>query len=125
MVDLKRVYRAASLGEAESALDELASRWGEKYPIVIKSWRRKWEYLSAYFKCSNDIRRIIYTTHSIEAVHHRFRKLTKTKAGFANDESLLRFLYMFLYMGINNTNKKWAIPIQNGNLTVSQLSIFF
>ena len=47
MVDLKRVYRAASLVEAELALDELEFLWGEKYPIVIKSWRTKWEHLSA------------------------------------------------------------------------------
>ena len=121
LVDLKRVYRAKSLGEAEAALDELESLWGEKYPIVIKSWRTKWEHLSAYFKYPEDIRRIIYTTNSIEAVHRQFRKLTKTKGGFPNDDSLLKLLYM----GIINASKKWTMPIQNWNLAVSQLSIFF
>ena len=119
LVDLKRVYRAKSLGEA--ALDELESIWGEKYPIVIKSWRTKWEHLSAYFKYPEDIRRIIYTTNSIEAVHRQFRKLTKTKGGFPNDDSLLKLLYM----GVVNASKKWTMPIHNWNLTVSQLSIFF
>ena len=121
LVDLKRVYRAKSLGEAEAALDELESLWGEKYPIVIKSWRTKWENLSAYFKYPEDIRRIIYTTNSIEAVHRQFRKLTKTKGGFPNHDSLLKLLYM----GIVNASKKWTMPIQNWNLTLSQLSIFF
>lgn len=121
MVDLKRVYRAATLGEAETALDELENIWGEKYPIVIKSWRTKWEQLSAYFKYPDDIRRIIYTTNSIEAVHRQFRKLTKTKGGFPNDNSLLKLLFM----GIRNASKKWTMPIQNWNLTLSQLSIFF
>lgn len=121
LVDLKRVYRAKSLGEAEAALDELESIWGEKYPIVIKSWRTKWEHLSAYFKYPEDIRRIIYTTNSIEAVHRQFRKLTKTKGGFPNDDSLLKLLYM----GVVNASKKWTMPIHNWNLTVSQLSIFF
>ena len=121
MVDLKRVYRAATLGEAETALDELEGIWGEKYPIVIKSWRTKWEQLSAYFKYPDDIRRIIYTTNSIEAVHRQFRKLTKTKGGFPNDNSLLKLLFM----GIRNASKKWTMPIQNWNLTLSQLSIFF
>jgi transposase-like protein len=121
MVDLKRVYRAATLGEAETALDELDAIWGEKYPIVIKSWRSKWEQLSAYFKYPDDIRRIIYTTNSIEAVHRQFRKLTKTKGGFPNDNSLLKLLFM----GIRNASKKWTMPIQNWNLTLSQLSIFF
>ena len=121
MTDLKRVYRAKSLGEAEAALDELESVWGEKYPIVIKSWRPKWAHLSACFKYPEDIRRIIYTTNSIEAVHRQFRKLTKTKGGFPNTDSLLKLLYM----GIQNASKKWTMPIQNWNLTVSQLSIFF
>lgn len=121
MVDLKRVYRATSLGEAEAALDELESLWGEKYPIVIKSWRTKWQHLSAYFKYPHDIRRIIYTTNSIEAVHRQFRKLTKTKGGFPNDDSLLKLLFM----GIQNASKKWTMPIQNWTLTISQLSIFF
>jgi len=121
MVDLKRVYRAKSLGEAEAALDELESLWGEKYPIVIKSWRTKWQHLSAYFKYPHDIRRIIYTTNSIEAVHRQFRKLTKTKGGFPNDDSLLKLLFM----GIQNASKKWTMPIQNWTLTISQLSIFF
>ena len=121
LADLKRVYRATSLGEAEAALDELESLWGEKYPIVIKSWRSKWEHLSAYFKYPEDIRRIIYTTNSIEAVHRQFRKLTKTKGGFPNDDSLLKLLYM----GVINASKKWTMPIQNWNLTVSQLAIFF
>lgn len=121
LADLKRVYRAASLAEAEAALDELESVWGEKYPIVIKSWRSKWEHLSAYFKYPEDIRRIVYTTNSIEAVHRQFRKLTKTKGGFPNDDSLLKLLYM----GIVNASKKWTMPIQNWNLTVSQLAIFF
>ena len=88
---------------------------------MIKSWCSKWAYLSAYFKCPNDIRRIIYTTNSIEAVHRQFRILTKTKGGFPNDDGLLELLYM----GINNASKKWTMPIQNWNLTVSQLSIFF
>lgn len=121
MVDLKRVYRATSLGEAETALDELESLWGEKYPIVIKSWRTKWQHLSAYFKYPHDIRRIIYTTNSIEAVHRQFRKLTKTKGGFPNDDSLLKLLFM----GIQNASKKWTMPIQNWSMTISQLSIFF
>jgi len=121
MVDLKHVYRAKSLGEAEAALDELESMWGEKYPIVIKSWRTKWQHLSAYFKYPHDIRRIIYTTNSIEAVHRQFRKLTKTKGGFPNNDSLLKLLFM----GIQNASKKWTMPIQNWTLTISQLSIFF
>lgn len=121
MVDLKRVYRASTLGAAETALDDLEARWGDQYPIVIKSWRSKWEHLSVYFKYPEPIRRVIYTTNSIEAVHRQFRKLTKTKGGFPNDNSLLKLLYL----GIQNASKKWTMPIQSWNLTLSQLAIYF
>jgi putative transposase len=121
MVDLKRVYKALNKESAESALDELEQTWGDKYPIVIQSWRRKWDNLSVYFRYPEPIRRVIYTTNSIEAVHRQFRKLTKTKGGFPNDNSLLKLLYM----GIQNASKKWTMPIQNWSLTLSQLAIFF
>ena len=121
MVDLKRVYRATTKDAAEQALDELEARWGDLYPIVIKSWRTKWENLSVYFKYPQDIRRVIYTTNSIEAVHRQFRKLTKTKGGFPNEDSLLKLLYM----GIQNASKKWTMPIHGWNITLSQLAIFF
>ena len=121
MVDLKRVYRATSKDAAEQALDELEARWGDLYPIVIKSWRTKWGNLSAYFKYPPDIRRVIYTTNSIEAVHRQFRKLTKTKGGFPNEDSLMKLLYL----GVQNATKKWTMPIQSWNITLSQLAIFF
>ncbi len=120
MVDLKRVYRAANKGLAESELD-LSDKWNDKYPIVIRSWRNNWERLSHYFKYPEDIRRIIYTTNTIEAVHRQFRKLTKTKGAFPNHDSLLKLLYM----GIQNAGKKWTMPIQNWSLTISQLAIYF
>jgi putative transposase len=121
LVDLKRVYKALNKEAAESALDDLEKTWGGKYPIVIQSWRKKWDNLSVYFRYPEDIRRVIYTTNSIEAVHRQFRKLTKTKGGFPNDNSLLKLLYL----GIQNASKKWTMPIHNWNLTLSQLAIFF
>jgi transposase-like protein len=121
MADLKPVYRAATLGEAEDALDKLEEKWGKDYPIVIKSWRGKWELLSAYFRYPEPIRRIMYTTNAVEAVHRQFRKLTKTKGAFPNDNSLLKLLYL----GIQNASKKWTMPVQNWNLALSQLAIFF
>ena len=121
MKDLKLIYQAISKEAAEIELDNLESKWGKKYPIVIKSWRNKWEHLSAYFKYPEEIRRIIYTTNIIESVHRQFRKLTKTKGAFSNDNSLLKLLYM----GIQNASKKWTMPIWNWSLTISQLAILF
>jgi putative transposase len=119
--DLKLVYQAVSKEAAEEQLDRLEEKWGSKYPIVIHSWRNKWENLSNYFKYPADIRRIVYTTNIIESVHRQFRKLTKTKGGFPNENSLLKLLYM----GIQNAQKKWTMPIRNWSLTLSQLAIFF
>jgi putative transposase len=121
MVDLKRVYKANNKDIAEVELDVLESKWNSKYPIVIKSWRNNWERLSQYFKYPEDIRRIIYTTNTIEAVHRQFRKLTKTKGAFPNQDSLLKLLYL----GIQNAQKKWTMPLQNWSLSISQLAIFF
>jgi len=121
MADLKRVYKAVNKELAESELDILENKWNDKYPIVIKSWRNNWERLSEYFKYPEDIRRIIYTTNTIEAVHRQFRKLTKTKGAFPNQDSLLKLLYM----GIQNASKKWTLPIQNWSMTISQLAIYF
>jgi len=121
MTDLKRVYRASNKELAESELDTLEDKWNKKYHIVIKSWRNNWERLSQYFKYPEDIRRIIYTTNTIEAVHRQFRKLTKTKGAFPNQDSLLKLLYL----GIQNASKKWTMPVRNWSLTISQLAIFF
>jgi transposase-like protein len=119
--DLKEVYTAPNKKIAEENLDFLHEKWGKKYPIVIKSWRNKWENLSHYFKYPEDIRRVVYTTNIIESVHRQFRKLTKTKGAFPNEESLLKLLYM----GIKNAEKKWSMPIRNWGQTISQLAILF
>jgi len=121
MADLKCVYKAVTLNAAESALDELEAKWGDKYPMVIKSWRSKWPTLSAYFKYPDYVRTAVYTTNAVEAVHRQFRKLTKTKGGFANENSLLKLLYA----GILKASERWTHPVQNWNLTLSQLAIHF
>lgn len=121
MSDLKAIYKAATKNAAEIALDELDSKWGKQYPVVIKSWRTKWGNLSVYFKYPEDVRKAIYTTNAVEAVHRQFRKLTKTKGGFANENSLLKLLYA----GILNASEKWTHPVQNWNLTLSQMAIHF
>lgn len=121
MTDLKSVYRAATKKAAEIALDELELKWGKQYPVVIRSWRNKWENLSVYFKYPEEVRKTIYTTNAVEAVHRQFRKLTKTKGGFANENSLLKLLYA----GVLNASEKWTHPVQNWNLALSQMAIHF
>jgi len=121
MTDLKLIYRALNKEMAEKALNDLEDKWGKKYSIVTTSWRNNWNNLSHYFKFTSEIRKIMYTTNIIEAVHRQFRKLTKTKGAFSNEDSLLKLLYM----GIQNAQKKWTQPISNWGLILSQLSICF
>ncbi|EFK96972.1 Transposase for insertion sequence element ISRM3 [sediment metagenome] len=121
MRDLKLVYQASTKELAEDELLKLEEKWGKKYPIVIQSWQNKWDNLSVYFKYPSEIRKVIYTTNIIESVHRQFRKLTKTKGAFPNENSLLKLLYM----GIKNAEKKWTMPVWNWSLTLSQLAIFF
>ncbi len=121
MSDLKAVYKAATKNAAETALNELEAKWGKQYPVVIRFWRNKWDNLSVYFKYPEDVRKAIYTTNAVEAVHRQFRKLTKTKGGFANENSLLKLLYA----GVLSASERWTHPVQDWNLTLSQMVIYF
>ncbi len=100
--DLKLVYAADTKEKAETELDNLEKKWGELYPIVIKSWRDKWELLSCYFQYMSAIRKIIYTTNTVEGYHRQVRKNTKTKGVFPTDDSL----YKLVYLAYRNIRKK-------------------
>ena len=76
MKDLKLVYGAVSKDAAETELDNLELKWDEQYPIVIKSWRDKWDRLTEFFQYTKDIRRLIYTTNTVEGYHRQIRKVT-------------------------------------------------
>ena len=119
--ELKPVYKAATKELAELNLEKLAEKWRKKYPIVIRSWEENWHKLSTYFKYTEDIRRIIYTTNTIEGFHRQVRKVTKNKGVFPSDDALLKLVYL----AYRNISKKWTQPLQNWSLTVSQLSIHF
>lgn len=119
--DLKEVYRSTTKELAEQQLDALEQKWGKKYPLVINSWRNNWSKLSTYFKYDPAIRKLVYTTNTIEGFHRQVRKVTKTKGAFPSDMALLKLVYL----AYRNIRKKWTSPLQNWSLTVSQLSIWF
>ena len=121
MKDLKRVYRAVSKEVAEDELLKLDEKWGKKYPVVMDSWNNNWEQLSQYFKYTQPIRKLIYTTNPIEAYHRQIRKVTKTKGAFPNEMALLKLVYL----ATQNIQKKWTAPLHNWSLTVQQLYIRF
>ena len=119
--DLKQVYKAPNKETAEQALEKLAEKWGKKYPIVIRSWQDNWYKLSTYFGYTADIRRIIYTTNTIEGYHRQIRKVTKTKGAFSTDIALLKLVYL----ASRRIEEKWTSPVHNWCLVVQQLIIKF
>jgi transposase-like protein len=121
MADLKPVYQATNLAEAQDRLEALSEKWNKKYPVVVESWRRNWEKLTTYFKYPAAIRKLVYTTNTIEGYHRQIRKVTKTKGAFTSDIALLKLMYL----ATKNIEKKWTMPLANWSITVSQLSIIF
>lgn len=119
--DLKRVYGAVSKEAAETELFNLNEKWGEKYPIVIKSWQDNWEKLTEYFQFTSDIRRMIYTTNTVEGYHRQIRKVTKNKGVFPNDTALEKLVYL----AYRNIRKKWTMPLANWGAIAQQLAIKF
>jgi transposase-like protein len=119
--DVKKIYRAEAKETAEEFLDELEVNWGKKYPIVIKSWRTNWHKLSTFFKYPAVIRKLIYTTNTIEGYHRQLRKVTKTKGAFPSDMALLKLVYL----ASERIEDSWKSPLFNWGLTVQQLNIIF
>lgn len=121
MRDLKQVYRADTKELAAMELANLAEKWESKYPIVIQSWRNNWEKLTTYFQYTAPIRKLIYTTNTVEGYHRQLRKVTKTKGAFSSDMALLKLVYL----ATQRIEEKWTMPLANWSLTVQQLAIKF
>lgn len=119
--DLKRVYGAVSKEAAETELDNLEAKWGKQYPIVIKSWRDNWERLTEFFQYTKEIRRLIYTTNTVEGYHRQIRKVTKNKGVFPSDTALEKLVYL----AYRNIREKWTMPLSNWGLISQQLAIKF
>jgi transposase-like protein len=121
MKDLKPVCGAVTKDAGEMALDKLEEKWGEQYPIVIKSWRDNLERLSEFFQYSEPIRKLIYTTNTVEGYHRQIRKVTKNKGVFPNDTALIKLVYL----AYRNARKKWTMPVPNWGIISQQLAIKF
>ena len=92
--DLKKIYGAVNLDDAEFAKEEFREKWDKKYPNILKSCDKKWAELTAFFEFPQEIRRIIYTTNTVESYHRMVRKFTKSKAIFPTDDSIHKVVYM-------------------------------
>lgn len=119
--DLKQVYQAANREAGEAKLVSLREKWSEKYAIAVRSWENNWEELATFFDYSAEIRRLIYTTNTIEGYNRQLRKVTKNKASFPTQEAVRKLLYL---ANVNIT-KKWTRPISHWPKILNQLAIRF
>ena len=119
--DLKSIYRASTLEEAESALESFAEKWDDQYPAVSQIWLRHWENIIPLFDYPMEIRRVIYTTNPIESVNRSLRKVIKTKGVFPDETSVFKLMYLAL----NNISKRWTRPIKDWKAALSRFAILF
>lgn len=118
---LKAIYRAPSRELAQQAFDQFSAEWGKKYPLIVRSWTDNWDRLTRMYDYPAPIRKVIYTTNPVEGVHRQFRKVTKTKGAFVNDQALVKLLYL----AYKRISAKWTAPTHNWGLALQQLYLLF
>lgn len=121
MADLKPVYQAVNEDEGMAALIRFTEKWGKTYPSCVKSWNDNWDILSTFFAYPAELRRIIYTTNIIEGLNRQFRKVTKNKPSFTNDDSLRKMLYL----ASKKIVEHWTVSCRNWDMVLNQLNIMF
>ena len=119
--DLRLVYSAATIDEAEHALADFEDKWNTAYPPIALSWRNNWQRIIPFFDYPPEIRRIIYTTNAIESVNMSLRKVSKSRGSFPNDEAVIK-LY---YLALSNIAKKWSMPLRDWKPALNRFTIQF
>jgi putative transposase len=119
--DLKSVYQAPSVEEAERQLAEFEQTWAESYPVIARSWRQNWSRVVPMFGYPAEIRRAVYTTNTIESLNMTLRKVSKNRSLFPSDEAVFKLLYLAL----RNISKRWTMPIPNWSAALNQFAILF
>jgi putative transposase len=121
VADLKTVYKASSREEAKANLARLGETWGEQYAIAVRSWENNWENLTTMFDFPKEIRRMIYTTNTVEGYHRQLRKVIKTKSSFSSPEAARKLLYLIS----RDITRKWTAPTRDWAKVLNQLAIRF
>lgn len=119
--DLKEIYSAPTVEQAEANLEAFEEKWDATHPKVSQSWRNNWQRIIPYFAYPPAIRRVIYTTNTIESLNMSLRKVTKNRGSFPNDEAMFKLLYLAL----TNISKKWTMPIKDWKSALNQFCIMF
>jgi putative transposase len=119
--DLKKVYGAVNLNDAEYALEEFREKWERAYPAILRSWDLNWPELTTFFEYPQEIRHLIYTNNAVEAYHRMVRKFTKSKAIFPTDDSIRKVVYL----SVKEIMKKWTLPVRDWGMAYGQFAIYF
>jgi putative transposase len=119
--DLKVIYQAPTVDQAETNLTAFAKKWDASHPTIAKSWRNNWERIIPMFSYPPEIRKAIYTTNAIESLNMSLRKVTKNRGSFPNDEAMTKLLYLAMI----NISKKWTLPIRDWKSAMNQFTILF
>lgn len=119
--DMKEIYTAPTRAAAEAALDRFEQKWDSKYSYSVRSWRKNWDELTAFFDFPMEIRIIIYTTNIIENLNGKIRKYTKSKGSFPTDEAVMKSVFL----AMNEITKKWTMPIRDWGMILNQFLIIF
>ena len=121
VADLKKIYQAATVVEAEQALEDFAQAWDAKYPTIGKMWRAKWVDIITLFDFPAPIRKAIYTTNAIESVNSVIRKFTRNRKIYPNEESALKLVFM----AIREASKRWTMPIHHWKQALNHFAIMY
>lgn len=119
--DLKTIYQAATVEEAEQMLTKFAKKWDRKYPTIGKQWRQRWAEIVTMFDFPPEIRKVIYTTNIIESINSTIRKFTKNRKQYPNGSSAVKMIYT----AINEASKKWTMPIHGWKQALNHFAILF
>jgi len=118
--DLKAVYRAATAVEAELNLEHFILTWSSKYKAIGKLWKENWERVIPFFAFPEEVRKVIYTTNAVEALHRGLRKIIKNRGSFPSEEAALKLLYLAL----QNISEKWE-AVQHWRAALNQFEILW
>jgi transposase-like protein len=119
--DLKKIYQADSVVEAEHELESFAAQWDAKYPTISRQWRLKWPHIVTMFEMPRPIRKVMYTTNLIESVNSVIRKFTRNRKQYPNRESALKMIYM----AVNEASKRWTKALHNWKEALNHFAIMF
>jgi putative transposase len=118
--DLKPIYTAANADQALLALEQFEATWSDRYPMIAQSWRDTWEHVTPFLVIPDDVRRVVYTTNTIEALHRQIRRIIKTRGHFPTEEAARKLIYL----AIANAQRSWR-NTYNWSAALLQFKIHF